>query len=127
MSKNLNILFLDDNDIMRDTFCFLSEKLNYPFKIDVCECPTEAFAKVANFDYDCIVTDFKMPLLNGKQFLNAIYSLEKPLPGIIGYTSEKDPERAFGTHPLVKKVFSKDQMKECLDFILDHIYYGVIQ
>lgn len=117
MDKKLNILFLDDNDIMRDTFCFLSERLNYSFSIDVCKCPTEAFSKVANFDYDCIVTDFRMPKLNGKQFINAIYSIEKPLPGIIGYTAERNPKLAFGTHPLIKKVFDKNMMHECLEYI----------
>lgn len=127
MSRSFSILFLDDNELVHSTLGIFTEKNKYPFKFDRALCPTEAFRQVVNNEYDCIITDFNMPGLNGKQFLNAIYSLEKNLPPILGFTAEKDPGRAFGNHPLVKKVFSKDQMKECLDYILDHVYNGVIQ
>lgn len=122
MNPGFKILFVDDSDFNHSFLEQILEIKNYPFLLDQRFSPVNAIKLIKRKSYDCIITDFNMPDLNGVEFLHVLESFETRIPPIIGFTGEKNPQEVFRNHQLLLKVFSKDQVSECLDFIYTQIY-----
>jgi CheY-like chemotaxis protein len=121
MKNDVRILFLDDDKFIHALLEYELENNAYNFILDNKLCPHDAIQSVKDNEYDCIITDFRMPELNGREFIDAISELNKKLPPIIGYTGESNPREAFGSHPTVVNVFAKEKLTECLEFVNNEI------
>lgn len=64
-----SILLVEDNDDMRE---FLSEQLSQNFVIDSCSNGQEALDKLSEHNYDLIVTDIMMPVMDGYELCKAV-------------------------------------------------------
>lgn len=64
-----SILLVDDNDDMRE---FLAEQLSKNFVIDSCCNGQEALDKLAEHNYDLIVTDIMMPVMDGYELCRQV-------------------------------------------------------
>ncbi|MDE5659021.1 MAG: response regulator, partial [Muribaculaceae bacterium] len=67
--RSYSILLVEDNDDMRE---FLSEQLSQNFVIDSCCNGQEALDKLAEHNYDLIVTDIMMPVMDGYELCRQV-------------------------------------------------------
>ncbi|MCP4915132.1 MAG: response regulator [Oligoflexia bacterium] len=66
---SFKILIVDDEPIIRETFKEFIQNEYPDADIECAGDGLEAFSKVHNTKYDLIISDYKMPLLNGKDFI----------------------------------------------------------
>lgn len=66
---SFKILIVDDEPIIRETFKEFIQNEYPDADIDCAADGLEAFSHVHNFKYDLIISDYKMPILNGKEFI----------------------------------------------------------
>jgi len=78
MSK---ILVVEDNKNLRENIIFLLKKNNFLWEWAFCW--EEALSKLWNSNYDLIILDINMPIMNGKEFLVKIRSNWKNIPVIV--------------------------------------------
>lgn len=69
--RGYSILLVEDNDDMRE---FLSEQLSQNFVIDSCCNGREALDKLVEHNYDLIVTDIMMPVMDGYELCRQVKS-----------------------------------------------------
>lgn len=67
--RGYSILLVEDNDDMRE---FLSEQLSQNFVIDSCSNGQEALDKLTEHNYDLIVTDIMMPVMDGYELCRQV-------------------------------------------------------
>lgn len=67
--RSYSILLVEDNDDMRE---FLSEQLAQNFVIDSCCNGQEALDKLTEHNYDLIVTDIMMPVMDGYELCRQV-------------------------------------------------------
>lgn len=73
---SFRILISEDEPAIREAFKEFIQT-EYPDSIvDCCEDGLEAFSFAHNFQYDLIITDYKIPRLNGIEFLKGIREME---------------------------------------------------
>ena len=66
----MKILLVDDNKFIRDSF---SERLkNYKYEVISAEDGEEAIEKIAAGNFDVVITDIRMPKVNGIEVLKFI-------------------------------------------------------
>lgn len=70
--QNLNILVVDDNQLNREIFYDLVEDKQHQVLVDLAKHGEEAIEKVKNNDYDLILMDIQMPIMNGYEASAAI-------------------------------------------------------
>lgn len=68
------ILLLDDDDIILDTFNYVMTDLNYD--VTTFSNAEECLAVASNDDYDLIITDIRMPLINGAEFIERLLKVK---------------------------------------------------
>lgn len=72
MSKKSKILIVDDEKNARDG---LRRALSYRYDIDVADCAETALQLVGQTDYDVILTDLRMPGMDGMQFTQEVHRI----------------------------------------------------
>lgn len=81
MSEPLRILVVDDNEMMvktlRDIFRLKG------FEVEIAYSGAEALEKVESNPFDCVISDIKMPGLNGVELYRAIKARQPELPVIL--------------------------------------------
>ena len=89
MSERMRILIVDDDHRMAKTLTDI-------FKVKGCEAEDaysgpEALEKVAEGHFDCVVTDIKMPEVNGVELYRAIKAMRPDLPVVLmtAYSTDK--------------------------------------
>ena len=79
MSKK--ILIVDDEQSMRETLSIMLEREG--FTVDSSSGGSEALEMCGQNNYDLVITDLKMPEMNGIELIEAIYSKGYDLPVIV--------------------------------------------
>jgi len=77
----MKILVVEDNKILRENLCFLLKKFNFLW--ESASNWKEALDKTTISNYDAIVLDINMPVMNGKEFLIEFRKLWKTVPIIV--------------------------------------------
>ncbi len=82
-----NILFVDDDETMREAVSKAIESMGHI--CDVASDGFEGFNKIREGEYDLVITDIRMPKLDGKEFLKRASKYDKNLMIIVltGYSS----------------------------------------
>ena len=113
MSKR--ILVVDDEQSMRDTLHIMLEKEG--FVIDSAVNGVEALEKFKSEKYDLVLTDLKMPELDGIELIEALVSLgEVPIIIMTAYATKDEAIKALnlGASFFIEKPFKK---RELMNFI----------
>ena len=116
---NKKILYVDD-ELINTTF--FKEIFGYDYEVIVANSGNEAMEKFAE-ECDCIalvITDFKMPGMNGIEMIGAIKDKYKDVPCLVisGYTGEDEIQEALEKKMLIKalsKPYSHEEVKEIID------------
>jgi YesN/AraC family two-component response regulator len=97
MSKN--ILVIDDEDLVTESLKRLLKKQGYCVAV-ACN-NTEAMKKIQELDFDLVVSDIRIPEVNGVEIIKNIrhyykVSQKKPIPEILitGYSSDEHLKEA---------------------------------
>jgi DNA-binding NtrC family response regulator len=67
LSNNVEILLVDDDEAIRDSLGFYLE--NSGWKVTTAECPVIALELISEGTGDIIISDIKMPQMDGLTFL----------------------------------------------------------
>ena len=111
------ILYIDDEEINLMVFKMTFE--NY-FQIDVSDNPLTALERIKSENYDFIVSDMKMPHLNGLELIAEARKIQPHIPYYIlsGFAYNSDIEKALEEN-VIKAFFKKpmdfDVIKDALD------------
>jgi len=114
-SKNHRILFVDDDTDLLSVGEKIIERLGYHVIPHSDSAEALALFKDLPNQFDLVITDFKMPKLNGAELSREILKINPDLPVIMcsGYSStfsEEDAEKIgikwFVRKPLLKKDFA---------------------
>lgn len=84
----LNVLYVEDEDGVREeTLLFLKRIFK---KIDSAVDGEEGLELFKKGNYDLVITDLKMPKMNGRDMLDAIHELDKDITSIVMTASDSN-------------------------------------
>ena len=88
MSKTLHILVVDDDHSMAKTLVDILCVKGY--KAHIAYSSSQALEKMAEIDFDCVLSDIKMPETNGIELYRAIKAQQSDLPVVLmtAYSSD---------------------------------------
>lgn len=107
--QSYSILLVDDNDDMRE---FLAEQLSKNFVIDTCCNGQEALDKIMEHNFDLIVTDIMMPVMDGYELCRQVKNdINRSHIPIVFLTAKNDLESKLlalkcGGEAYIEKPFS---------------------
>lgn len=95
-SVDIKILHIDDDSDQCTFLKLFLEQLNPIFRVTTVQEPTKLMRLVRDGDYDCVVSDYKMPFLNGVDLVERIRDISN-IPFILytGQGSDEVAEHAF--------------------------------
>jgi two-component system response regulator PilR (NtrC family) len=116
-----HLLLVDDEAALRET---LAERLvDAGFDVDQAETGEQAIDKLSEFAFDIIVTDLRLPGLDGTRVLEAAVQRYPDIVGIIvtGYGTVKDAVEAIkrGATDFVTKPFQFDELLHALNAAME--------
>ena len=122
-TSSYSLLFVDDNEEMRD---FLYDQLSKDFNVETAADGEEALAKMKEFNFDIVVTDIMMPVMDGYALCKAIKDDPglSPIP-VVFLTAKNDLEskvRALecGGESYIEKPFSIKYFRQQIKSLLDN-------
>ena len=113
MSKK--ILIVDDEQSMRDTLRMMLEKEG--FKVDDAANGILALKQFSSKKYDLVLTDLKMPELDGIGLIEEISPSDVPIIVMTAYASKDEAIKAlnFGASFFIEKPFKKPELINFID------------
>jgi DNA-binding NtrC family response regulator len=115
------VLVVDDEAVIRDALKRILEKER--FSVETCVSGHSAIEYLHERDFDLIVTDLKMPGMNGIEVLKAVKTLqpEAPVIMITGYASVDTAVEAMknGAVDYITKPFTPEQFLEKVERALE--------
>lgn len=73
LARSYRLLYIDDSPSVRTAFATLYELLGH--QVDVAEDGPSGLQKIQQTDYDIVISDFTMPLMNGREVAGAIKAI----------------------------------------------------
>lgn len=121
--KKIDILVVDDEAVIRDGIQRVLE--GDRFDIETCMSGHTAIERMQQKEYGLVITDLKMPEMNGIEVLKAVKALQPDIPVILitGYASIDTAVEAMknGASDYISKPFSPDLLLEKVNNALSHI------
>ncbi|HUC84891.1 MAG TPA: response regulator [Candidatus Acidoferrales bacterium] len=120
MRKGLKILVVDDEAIIRDAMKQLLEHCGC--EVEACDCGSAALARVAQYRFDVVITDFSMPGMQGDQLVAHIRKVA-PSQRIIMATAYVEEYKVFGqpsasVDGLLFKPFTFRELQDAIEAVL---------
>ena len=104
-AKSLNVLLVDDNAINRKVAMFTLQKLGH--RVESAVDGKEAVEKYTQGDFDVILMDVQMPVMDGYEATAAIRSLQE------------DPDRPQSRIVAMTANAEKGEMEKCIELGMD--------
>lgn len=106
------ILLADDDENLRRVLEFQLSEAEY--SVSVAQDGAEALELFSENDFDCVITDLRMPKLSGLELLEKIKTVDPEIPVIV-ITAFGEVETAvtamkFGAYDYINKPFNRDEM-----------------
>jgi len=119
-AQGQRILVVDDEPNVRSA---VSQMLRLSgFRVDEAECGDEALALARHATYDLVLSDIRMPGMDGHATMRAIRAVQPQICGLAmtGFAdaSSCDTARAAGFHSLLLKPFTFQMLLEAVDAAL---------
>ncbi|WP_299980191.1 sigma-54 dependent transcriptional regulator [Desulfobacula sp.] len=122
MPVKFKLLFVDDEKILCSLFCDIME--NEPLEIKIALNGLEAMDMLKIFPADIVITDMRMPKMNGMALLKKIQQLYPDIfvIAITGYGSVKDAVKVIkaGAYDYILKPFDFKAIKLLIEKIASH-------
>lgn len=83
MTEQVRILHVDDDPAFADLAATVLERERAAFSVDTATQGTAGLDRLANAEYDCVVSDYDMPGLSGIEFLEGVRAEYPDLPFIL--------------------------------------------
>lgn len=122
--KNIKILIVDDFATLRMSLKSVLEQLGYP-EMDEAKDGQEAIDKLKEKDYDLIISDIDMPVMNGFELLDYVKKDDnlKNIP-VIFITAEAEREKIVesikaGLDAYITKPFSISTLQQKIENIFN--------
>ena len=121
--KRIDILVVDDEAVIRDGIqrVLVGDR----FDVETCMSGHTAIERMQKKEYGLVITDLKMPEMNGIEVLKAVKALQPDIPVILitGYASIDTAVEAMknGASDYISKPFSPDLLLEKVNNALSHI------
>lgn len=108
MDVKINILFLDDCEynIKAAKQSFKISDLNQP--ITYCHCPLKALLLIKEENFDVLITDYSMPILNGFELIEFLERINKESLPVIACSGEEEFNKRMKEFKNVIASFEKD-------------------
>jgi DNA-binding NtrC family response regulator len=110
----MNIMVVDDEAVIREGLQRILE--GERFAVDTCKSGHSAIEMLQQKEYDLIITDLKMPGMNGIEVLKAVKTLQPDIPVILitGFATVDTAVDAMknGAFDYIAKPFTPDQIHE---------------
>ena len=120
--KGMKILLIDDDEWIRDSLSLYFEARGCSLK--VLETAEEGIEALQNQDYDIIVTDYRLPGMDGLEFLKRIQDSHPQAMKILitAYRSEDVVSEAIriGIHDFIDKPFTTKTIEDSLSRLLEN-------
>ena len=117
----LNVLVVDDEAVIRDGLMRILD--GERFAVDTCRSGHAAIELMQHKEFGLIITDLKMPGLNGIEVLKAVKALQPDVPVIMitGYATVDTAVDAMrnGAVDYIAKPFTPEQIREKIDLALE--------
>lgn len=120
--KDMNILVAEDNAINQRVARFLIEKLGH--KLDIAENGAIAVEKFKSGDYDLILMDIQMPVMDGLEATKTIRAIEQqngsqkeiPIVALTANTMKGDKEKflSSGMNDYIGKPFKASELSQLI-------------
>ena len=122
----LRVLIVEDEVVVRH---FLQEALRTGFgcQVDVALDGVDGLRRAANFDYALVISDVRMPGLNGPEFYRKLTGLRPTAAGRFVFVTGHDGEHSLGellactAVPVMAKPFTMQQLQEVCGPILSAV------
>lgn len=120
------ILVVEDEFWMGEGLQKVINKLDYPFEVsDIAQNGHEALSKMNNVKFDLIITDIKMPIMDGLEFIKRKNELayQQPVVIITGHSEFEYARKAIrlGAFDYLLKPVKKEELSEVLENIESQI------
>ena len=113
LQQAVNILLVDDDHSLRNMLSFVLGKEGY--QVDEAVSGLDALKKLKGRKYDLVISDIRMPDLNGIELLKKIKTHEQDLPVIMitAYAATHDAIEAMklGAEDYIMKPFNLEELK----------------
>ena len=117
-----DILVVDDMELMRDSLEAILTRAGH--RVSVCEDAIIALDKLKNTSFDLVLTDLKMPKMDGIAFMDRIKSMNCDIPVIMmtAHASVSTAVEAMrkGALDYIQKPFDADEIILLIDRSLEH-------
>ena len=117
------ILLIDDSEMVLQILGAMIEDVGYD--LETASDGMQGLEELGENDYDCLITDLNMPVMDGYTFIKKVREMEKysDTPIIIVTTEKEasDKERGFevGADIYLVKPVQKEELQEKLKMLLD--------
>lgn len=123
--KAADILYVDDNVDLGETVEVWLENQQPEMSVVHESSPSDAYRRLSDEEFDCIVSDYKMPGMNGIEFLDLVHEEHPTVPTIL-YTqqgSREIMEAAYkaGVDEFLEKGGGRDtfyRLADCIETVL---------
>ena len=124
-TKTLKILYVEDNQEIRDSLEGLLR--NFFSDITLADNGLDGFEKFTNSSFDVIITDIKMPKMNGIDMMKKIRELDEDIPIIVS-TAHQNQEFLIscielGTNAYLLKPINHKQLNRAIKNTCEKLYY----
>ena len=113
LDREIKILIVDDDESIRNMLSIVLKQEG--FIIDLAEDGLSFFKKIKKNKYDLIISDIKMPDINGMELLRKVKSVNPDIPVIMitAFASTNDAVEAmkFGAEDYIIKPFNIEELK----------------
>jgi two-component system response regulator FixJ len=126
MSHRGNVFVIDDDDAMRDSLDFLLGSAD--FRVTLFESAHQFLDALSSADFGCVVSDIRMPGIDGLELLKRLKASHSALPVVI-MTGHGDVPLAveamkLGAADFIEKPFEDDRLIGMIDAALKQAEYG---
>ncbi len=124
-TKTLKVLYVEDNEEARDSLEGLLR--NYFSDITLASNGLDGLEKFKTSPYDLIITDIKMPKMNGIEMMKKIRELDEDIPIIVS-TAHQNQEFLIscielGTNAYLLKPINHKQLNRAIKNTCEKLYY----